>query len=160
MRRGGTGAPMGRIRPAPSQKPGSRAGRWLCSGQAGSQRLALSPTPGLSGGWLLSFPSTRPRQGASMAPVVGLRWGQAGPNQPSLPGPGWEAEEWGCTAGEGPPERHCWGRGLRQGASERSQRPPPQKPADGGWPNDGKTSSRPAAAPSLFIPLRLAAGSL
>lgn len=130
-------------------------------GQAGSQGLVLGPTPWLSGGWLLSVPSTRPPSGSvrgtSGGPETGASWAQAATPAWTRLGSGGSG---GRTAGEGPLARRCWGWGLRQGASERSRRPPPQKPTDGGWPNNGKTSSRPAAAPSVLIPLRLAAGSL
>ena len=66
-------------------------------GQAGSQGLVLGPTPWLAGaGFSASLPPG-PRQAASEAPAVGLRRGQAGPKQPPLPGPGWEAEEVGAA---------------------------------------------------------------
>lgn len=116
-------------------------------GQAGSQGLVLSPTPWLSGGWLLSVPSTRPPSGSVSSTSSGAETG-ASWAQPAIPA--WtrlgSRGSGGCTAGEGPLERHCWGQDLKQGASERSQRPPPQSPQMGG----GLIMERPA--PGLQLP--------
>lgn len=97
-------------------------------GQVESQGLALGPTPWRSGvgGWLLSFPSSGPPVRERQCQQ---RWGRDGSkrgptSRPCLDHAGKQEVGRLHTAGEGPLERHCWGWGLRQGASERAQRPP------------------------------------
>lgn len=138
----GAGAPTGRVRPAPSQKPGSRAGRLLCSGARREARDWLwVPRPGGAGWWGAGggagFSASLP-----LAPVrehqCQQRWGgdgsKLGPtSHPCLDHAGKQEVGRLHTAGEGPLERHCWGWGwgwgcgLRQGASERAQHPPTPK---------------------------------
>ena len=97
--RRGAGAPTGRVRPAPSQKPGGRAGRLLCSGARREARDWLwVPCRGGAGGWLLSFPSSGPPLGSisvsSGGAETGANWAQpAVPAWTTLGNRKWE----GCT---------------------------------------------------------------
>lgn len=123
--RRGAGAPTGRVGPAPSQK-GAELGGCCALGPggkpgtgSGSHALAEQGR-----GWLLSFPSSGPPVRERQCQQ---RWGgdgsKRGPtSRPCLDHAGKQEVGRLHTAGEGPLERHCWG--LRQGASERAQRPP------------------------------------
>ena len=100
-------------------------------GQAGSQALALGPMLWWSGRLASQLPFLWPPIREHQCQQ---RWGgdgsKLGPtSRPCLDHAGKQEVGRLHPAGEGPLERHCWGWGwgLRQGASERAQRPPTPK---------------------------------
>lgn len=101
--REGTDILIGLAHPVLSQKPGKAGPEGCCvlRSQAGSHTdQSPGPIPLLAGGCLLSFPSTWPQMGASVAAALGLRREKTGPNpRLSLPGPCQRSrEKWeGCA---------------------------------------------------------------
>lgn len=110
--RRGEGAPTGRVRPAPSQKPGGRTGRWLCSGARWEARDWLwVPHPGGAGGLASQLPFLCPPSplGSVSVSSGGEDGSKLGPaSRPCLDLAGKQEVGRLHTAGEGPLERHGW----------------------------------------------------